>query len=215
VKWFKHLSNARDDERIARLEDVAGLEGYAVYFKLLEIVAASMDQTERCEVGYSVSRWASLMNCHPIKARTLVGKVASCGLVELRLDGDSMEVRIPNLLKHRDNHTKNLQAACKQEVEKEKEEEREKKSPDARASRLPPDWTLPKDWLTWALAEKPTWPEYWARAAADRFKDHWVAKAGAAGRKLDWQATWRNWVRGTNDPPKGVAADKPAWAGAK
>lgn len=123
MKWFKHLSSARDDERIAQLEDVAGLEGYGFYFKLLEIVAQSMDGTDRCEVGYSVSRWATLTNCHPIKARTLVGKAASCGLVESRLDGDRLVVRIPNLLKFRDNHTKNLQAADKQEVDKEKEKE--------------------------------------------------------------------------------------------
>jgi hypothetical protein len=28
-----------------------------------------------------------------------------------------------------------------------------------------------------------------------RFRDYWTAKAGAGGVKLDWQATWRNWVR--------------------
>lgn len=137
MKWFKHLSAARDDERIAQLEDVAGLEGYGFYFKLLEIVAASMDQSDRCEVGYSISRWASLTNCHPIKARTLVGKVASCGLVEQRLEGDRLVVRIPNLLKFRDNHTKNLQVACKQEVDVEVEKEKTKTRATANAVALP------------------------------------------------------------------------------
>ena len=28
-----------------------------------------------------------------------------------------------------------------------------------------------------------------------KFADYWAAKAGAGGVKLDWQATWRNWVR--------------------
>lgn len=28
-----------------------------------------------------------------------------------------------------------------------------------------------------------------------KFTDHWRGKAGAAGRKVDWEATWRNWVR--------------------
>ena len=140
MKWFKHLSNARDDERIAQLEDAAGLEGYGFYFKLLEIVASAMDGTDRCEVGYSISRWGTLTNCHPIKARTLVGKVVSCGLVESRLDGDRLLVRIPNLLKFRDNHTKNLQVTCKQEKEKEKEQETTNKSPPPAAPGFDAFW---------------------------------------------------------------------------
>lgn len=30
---------------------------------------------------------------------------------------------------------------------------------------------------------------------ADSFRDYWVAKPGKDGVKLDWLATWRNWVR--------------------
>jgi hypothetical protein len=28
-----------------------------------------------------------------------------------------------------------------------------------------------------------------------KFRDYWPAKPGSAGRKLDWDATWRNWIR--------------------
>lgn len=38
-------------------------------------------------------------------------------------------------------------------------------------------------------------------ATAERFRDHWIAKPGKDGRKLDWPATWRNWVRGERAPP--------------
>ena len=34
-----------------------------------------------------------------------------------------------------------------------------------------------------------------ARFEADNFKDFWTSKPGQAGKKLDWPATWRNWVR--------------------
>ena len=27
------------------------------------------------------------------------------------------------------------------------------------------------------------------------FRDYWIGVAGAKGRKADWRATWRNWVR--------------------
>jgi len=37
-------------------------------------------------------------------------------------------------------------------------------------------------------------PEH-ARAEAEKFLDHFRAKAGGDGSKLDWPATWRNWCR--------------------
>jgi len=61
-----------------------------------------------------------------------------------------------------------------------------------RGSRLPTDWTLPDDWADWAEKERPDLLIY---KTAESFKDFWISKPGAGGVKLDWQATWRNWVR--------------------
>jgi hypothetical protein len=89
--------------------------------------------------------------------------------------------------------------------EQEQEQEQEKKAPSAKSPRgtaLPKDWTLPDDWETWARTER---PDLNALAVADEFRDYWVAKPGKDGRKADWQATWRNWVRNqrtqTHRPP--------------
>lgn len=49
-------------------------------------------------------------------------------------------------------------------------------------------------------------PELWERTRAlapdldledelERFRDYWCAIPGARGRKLDWDGTWRNWVK--------------------
>jgi len=59
-------------------------------------------------------------------------------------------------------------------------------------SRLPTDWTVPGEWLSWAATE---FPGFNARREADSFRDYWHSVAGAKGRKADWQATWRNWIR--------------------
>jgi len=40
---------------------------------------------------------------------------------------------------------------------------------------------------------------------AERFRDYWIAKPGKDGVKLDWAATWRNWMRRFADE-KGFAA---------
>lgn len=60
-------------------------------------------------------------------------------------------------------------------------------------SRLGEDWFLPRAWGEWAMAEGVS--QEIIRSEADRFKDYWISVAGAKGRKADWQATWRNWIR--------------------
>jgi hypothetical protein len=70
-----------------------------------------------------------------------------------------------------------------------------KKSGEKRGERLSLE-TLPDDWRRFCLDERP-------RLNADRvfarFRDYWIAQPGAKGRKLDWSATWRNWVRNENE----------------
>lgn len=63
-------------------------------------------------------------------------------------------------------------------------------------SRLPADWTLPDEWRRWAEAER---PELDLTREAETFADHWHAAAGAKGRKANWQATWRNWIRNSRN----------------
>ncbi len=77
-----------------------------------------------------------------------------------------------------------------------------KKKEDARGSRLSPEWFLPRDLGEWALSEGMTRDEI--RSEADKFRDYWIGVPGARGRKSDWPATWRNWVRKfTADRAKG------------
>ena len=70
--------------------------------------------------------------------------------------------------------------------------------PKKRASRLSENWHLPMEWGEWAVAEG--WPESVVRIEAEKFRDFWTAKAGRDAAKLDWQATWRNWMRNSKSP---------------
>jgi hypothetical protein len=130
VKWFKHQSTARNDERIARLEDKCGLEGYGFYFKMLEIVAEVIDSSDRCEVTYGISRWGRQTNISTKKFLFLAQCCSDVGLMLAQRSGDDMLVQIPNLLKFRDNHTKNLQAASQQEKEEDTYKEDKEKNKD-------------------------------------------------------------------------------------
>jgi uncharacterized protein YdaU (DUF1376 family) len=68
------------------------------------------------------------------------------------------------------------------------------KEKNKRGSRLAQDWFLSKAMGEWATQER---PDLDVRQVAEQFKDYWVAQAGQKGVKLDWDATWRNWVRNT------------------
>jgi len=63
--------------------------------------------------------------------------------------------------------------------------------------RLASDFSFPVEWEQFC---KETRPELHPTRTFDQFKDYWIAQAGQKGVKLDWFATWRNWVRNTNAP---------------
>lgn len=63
--------------------------------------------------------------------------------------------------------------------------------PTPRACRIP-DGFPTEDWLAWARQER---PDLDAGFVAAKFRDYWAGVPGAKGRKLDWPATWRNFVR--------------------
>ena len=66
-----------------------------------------------------------------------------------------------------------------------------------RGSRLSQDFIFPSDWLVFCKQER---PDLQPVQTFEKFKDYWIAQAGQKGVKLDWFATWRNWVRNTNAP---------------
>jgi uncharacterized protein YdaU (DUF1376 family) len=61
-----------------------------------------------------------------------------------------------------------------------------------RGSRLPTDWKPNAELAEWSKAER---PDLDLRKVFAEFKDYWSSIAGSKGVRLDWDATWRNWVR--------------------
>jgi hypothetical protein len=61
-----------------------------------------------------------------------------------------------------------------------------------RGSRLPTDWQ-PSDVNRAYAIEHGLTPEKVA-IEAEKFRNHFTAKAGQGASKLDWDATWRNWI---------------------
>jgi hypothetical protein len=93
------------------------------------------------------------------------------------------------------------------EAEAEAEAEAKKKRVEARASRFALD-SLPSEWESFVTTTR---PDLDPKVTFDRFRDYWTAQPGQRGRKVDWQATWRNWCRNekldTRKKPADVVAE--------
>ena len=68
--------------------------------------------------------------------------------------------------------------------------------PKRRGTRIPSDFAVTAEMTAWAAQNVPLVDVV---AETDRFRDYWTAVSGQRGTKLDWVATWRNWMRRAND----------------
>jgi hypothetical protein len=64
----------------------------------------------------------------------------------------------------------------------------------ARGTRLSPDWQLPRAWGEWAM-EHSNFTGQEILEIAEQFRDYWIARSDSGAIKLNWHATWRNWIR--------------------
>lgn len=76
-----------------------------------------------------------------------------------------------------------------------------------RGTRIPPDFAVTPEMVTWANEHT---PHVDGRTETAAFIDYWRSKTGANATKLDWTATWRNWMRKATPPHnRGVANGQP------
>ena len=73
-----------------------------------------------------------------------------------------------------------------------------------RGTRLPSDWVPSELLKAWAQQKR---PDLDFDTTVERFRNHWTAKAGKDAVKLDWEATFRNWVLGERQQTSRAAPD--------
>ena len=64
--------------------------------------------------------------------------------------------------------------------------------PKRKAHRIPENWEPDSKLLAWAADKVPNVD---SRYETEKFRDYWMAASGQRACKLDWRATWRNWMR--------------------
>lgn len=148
MKWFKHMTASWDDEKLARLVGEGGESGlamYGLYWRLLEIVAAQMEgKTPSCSVQYPVARWSLLLSLRGSVVFSKLSRLAATGVVTVERQDTDIVVRIPNLLKYRDEYARksghtpdNIPPRTEAEGEGEVDTEAEKNKPIASRAKKP------------------------------------------------------------------------------
>lgn len=66
-----------------------------------------------------------------------------------------------------------------------------------KGTRIPDGWRPSEELLAWTRQKR---PDLDLQDTLESFTDFWKAKTGQGATKLDWDATWRNWVRNTRGP---------------
>lgn len=83
-------------------------------------------------------------------------------------------------------------------IEKEPASVKGRTSRAERATRVPDDFTPDESMRVWFVAERLGQVIDGAREH-EQFMDYWRAQPGIRGRKVDWPATWRRWMREAAD----------------
>ena len=76
----------------------------------------------------------------------------------------------------------------------------------SRGSRLPSDWKPSELLEAWAVRER---PDLDIPSVSAKFRDYWLAVPGHRGSKLDWEATYRNFIRSEKQGPKPKPSEIP------
>ena len=109
MKWFRHMADASDDEFLSEVEDIFGLEGYARWWKLLEIIAKQMDETDRCYAEYSWKKWQTFLKGKRNKLETFLVHSKNQRKINMEQNGNILKISCPKLLELRDNYSKRSQ----------------------------------------------------------------------------------------------------------
>lgn len=114
MKWFKHISTTYQDEKIAKVIDVLGIEGYGFWWRMLEVVAEKMENNET-EISYPIKYFANIFGFSEKKFEKFLKIFQSFEIFFVNFEKKQnnfskksqtvVTVNIPNLLKYRDEYT--------------------------------------------------------------------------------------------------------------
>jgi len=159
MKWFKHMSNSRNDIFMQQLFDEFGHMGTSCWWMLIETVAENSGHPVTGKITIPCKILARNLRTSQTKARQLLRFCQTNGKVLVEFFEKSCIIEIPNMLNIKDNYAKDLQETGKRLAPHKNREE--KKRTDKRVG------TDEKFDLFWAAYPKKVAKKY-ARKAWDK-----------------------------------------------
>jgi len=119
MKWFRHLTEAANDEFLADILERYGLEIYGFYWRIVEIIANQMKRgSDRCSVVYSYRRW--LRDTYTTKRKfdlflNILNEQRdpedeNTRKIFIETNGDKLTITMPSILKIMDNYSYQMKA---------------------------------------------------------------------------------------------------------
>lgn len=113
MKWFKHYTNASLSHKLNLLRDKYGLEGYARYWLLVELLAEKFDGENTTFEIHPRTLSQQLGYYRHTMTKQWLNYGQTLGLYRADCSGDVWVIVFDKLLEIKDNHTNNLQAKSK------------------------------------------------------------------------------------------------------
>lgn len=152
MRWFKHMTDSADDEKLAALLAQHGPEGYGLWWMVVELVAKQIPKDGNVPtVTYPLSAWLRFTGIyHHKKFKILVQSMHNLSLISAQSPSnlcnisvlsakDLLTISIPNILKFRDEYSKksgqnpeSVRSKKEKQIQKQMEIEKKNKQPPLR-----------------------------------------------------------------------------------
>jgi len=192
VKWFKHDANASIDAKLKRLRLKYGMEGYGVYWYLLECIARTVEPHNLTfELEEDAELISSEVNIHHERVEEMMRFMCELGLFEnaagritcLKMASRSDEYTLKLMRQH--NSVQTNSGECPEKVPPIRIEEKRKTD---RKTLIPSDFSISDQVRDWAQRN--------GHSSLNQHLDHFVDRAKAKGYKyIDWDSAFKEAVR--------------------
>ncbi len=101
MKWFKHMSDAHDDEALSAVIDEFGLSAYGAYWIIVEMIASQSDG-DKCEVTYSWKKVRRFLGVNRKTAEKWFNRFSTLRLLSIKVSQEAVTIECRKLLIIRD-----------------------------------------------------------------------------------------------------------------
>lgn len=192
--WQDHEVFA--DEKYTEREAWEWLISHALFEPKTININGQPVRIERGQLSHSIRYLAEAWQWHRRKVERYLDRLQKWQMIGMEAGHGRLVITVAEYHKYQSSGTQSGTAEGQQRDtggtnnKKDKELKKEKRG---RATRLAPEWVLPESWGDWAVSEGMSIER--VLKEEEKFRDYWLGVGGQKGTKIDWEATWRNWIR--------------------